>query len=408
MCCNRQHHVFLYIVYLQQEVPADVHPTFLSPHSASFRALHIFCVGLDSLHRLLNWQALIEKKKEASRQHKVQKQKAFWIATSQHSIDKYKPSQFPDFFYKPLVHHGNTMEALHGSNLQDMARSGGWLPNFPNSQWSLGSGCRFWRKWSYRNVFQVWIFMALVVVVFLLIFYHPKNILYHRVWLMFMMLMIWRCHARSWVWSLHRQYIKLIQKETMTWFIWGSGMKAAWVSTGKMPMLIKTVLSIKIYDILILIYYIYKQNTWHVAYLLSTSSLAYPEMQAGRPLWFEKKKPQVTNWRIKQIYCQKRWFNLTVLFIKFPIVKNSVERKQSEKKNATEELSERAKVWSHAPPGANQESLLDSTIHVASLSTFLLLWLIWMNYTKVLSNLFFFCVYLYVYISIYIYTHTHV
>lgn len=35
------------------------------------------------------------------------------------------------------------------------------------------------------------------------------------------------------------------------------------------------------------------------------------------------------------------------------------------------ELSERAKVWSHAPPGANQESLLDSTIHVASLSTFL-------------------------------------
>jgi len=26
-------------------------------------------VGLDSLYRLLNWQALIEKKKEASRQH---------------------------------------------------------------------------------------------------------------------------------------------------------------------------------------------------------------------------------------------------------------------------------------------------------------------------------------------------
>ena len=68
-------------------------------------------------------------------------------------------------------------------------------------------------------------------------------------------------------------------------------------------------------------------------------------------------------------------------------MKKSVERKPSEKKNAMEELSERAKVWSHAPPGANQESLLDSTIHVASLSTFLLLWLIWMNDTKVLSNL---------------------
>ncbi len=130
-------------------------PSFLL--TVDLFVLCISCVGLDSLHRLLNWQALIEKKKEASRQHKVQKQKAFWIATSQHSIDKYKPSQFPDFFYKPLVHHGNTMEALHGSNLQDMARSGGWLPNFPNSQWSLGSGCRFWRKWSYRNVFQVWI-----------------------------------------------------------------------------------------------------------------------------------------------------------------------------------------------------------------------------------------------------------
>ena len=43
MCCNRQHHVFLYIVYLQQEVPADFHATFLSPHSGSFRALHILC-----------------------------------------------------------------------------------------------------------------------------------------------------------------------------------------------------------------------------------------------------------------------------------------------------------------------------------------------------------------------------
>jgi len=66
-----------------------------------------------------------------------------------------------------------------------------------------------------------------------------------------------------------------------------------------------------------------------------------------------------------------------------------VERKihAKKKKTAAEELSERAKVWSHAPPGANQESLLDSTIHVASLSTFLLLWLIWMNYPKVLFSL---------------------
>lgn len=35
------------------------------------------------------------------------------------------------------------------------------------------------------------------------------------------------------------------------------------------------------------------------------------------------------------------------------------------------ELSERAKVWSHAPPGANLETLMDSAIHVASLATFL-------------------------------------
>lgn len=65
------------------------------------------------------------------------------------------------------------------------------------------------------------------------------------------------------------------------------------------------------------------------------------------------------------------------------------ERDIREKTPATEELSERAKVWSHAPPGANQESLLDSTIHVASLSTFLLLWLIWTSYPTVLSKFFF-------------------
>ncbi|CAK9083607.1 5-methyl-1-naphthoate 3-hydroxylase (Azinomycin biosynthesis protein B1) [Durusdinium trenchii] len=35
------------------------------------------------------------------------------------------------------------------------------------------------------------------------------------------------------------------------------------------------------------------------------------------------------------------------------------------------ELSSRAQVWAHAPPGKNQESFIDSTIHVASLSTFL-------------------------------------
>ena len=41
--------------------------------------------------------------------------------------------------------------------------------------------------------------------------------------------------------------------------------------------------------------------------------------------------------------------------------------------SAPQELSERAKVWSHAPPGANLETLMDSAIHVASLATFLLL-----------------------------------
>lgn len=152
MCWNRQHDVFLYIA---AKLLDDFHPTFLLLRLDLFVCLS--CVGLDSLYILLNWQALIEKKKEASRQHqKEQKRKAFWIATSQNNIEKYKQLyNSQDFFYKPLVHHWTTIEALHGSNLHG-SPSGGWLPNFPNSQWSLGSGCRFWRKWSYRNVFQVW------------------------------------------------------------------------------------------------------------------------------------------------------------------------------------------------------------------------------------------------------------
>ena len=35
------------------------------------------------------------------------------------------------------------------------------------------------------------------------------------------------------------------------------------------------------------------------------------------------------------------------------------------------ELSSRAKVWSYAPPGQGLETLADSAVHVASLSTFL-------------------------------------
>lgn len=148
MCRNRQHDVFLYIA---AKLLDDFHPTFLLLRLDLFVCGTRFTVQTPQLAGLDR-----EEKGSISPTSREQKRKAFWIATSQNNIEKYKPLQFPDFFYKPLVHHWTTIEALHRSNLHG-SWSGRWLPNFPNSQWSLGSGCRFWRKWSYRNVFQVWI-----------------------------------------------------------------------------------------------------------------------------------------------------------------------------------------------------------------------------------------------------------
>ena len=198
MCWNRQHDVFLYIA---AKLHDDFHPTFLLLRLDLFLCGTRFTVQTPQLAGLDR-----EEKGSISPTSREQKRKAFWIATSQNNIEKYKQLyNSQDFFYKPLVHHWTTIEALHGSNLHG-SPSGGWLPNFPNSQWSLGSGCRFWRKWSYRNVFQVWTGW---------IRHHDtccgdlcwfciisQNIPYHHVWFIgFMMLMIWRCHAWSWDWS---------------------------------------------------------------------------------------------------------------------------------------------------------------------------------------------------------------
>ena len=86
-------------------------------------------------------------------------------------------------------------------------------------------------------------------------------------------------------------------------------------------MLIKSILRICI-----------KQNTWHLAYLLSTASFAYPEMQPGRPPWFEKKKHQVTNRRIVKSNDDSTGNRA---FIWFPSVKkqNRGTKETSEKKH---------------------------------------------------------------------------
>ena len=67
---------------------------FIQP---SFASDWIFsCVGLDSLYRLLNWQALIEKKKEASRQHQGSRNGKLF--ESQNNIEKIQTFTIPRFF----------------------------------------------------------------------------------------------------------------------------------------------------------------------------------------------------------------------------------------------------------------------------------------------------------------------
>lgn len=76
-----------------------------------------------------------------------------------------------------------------------------------------------------------------------------------------------------------------------------------------------------------------KQNKWHLAYLLSTLSLACWEMQLERPPWFEKKKRQVTNRRIMKCIVNKNddWTG-NGAFMKLPIVKKNRWNERSMRK----------------------------------------------------------------------------
>ena len=101
MCWNRQHPVFF--EYCSK--PAcwfSCNLPFFSQWIFSCAYLAYLVWGLDSLHRLLNCQALIEKKKEASCQHKGSRnRKAFWIATSQNNSEQHLKIQafaIPRFF----------------------------------------------------------------------------------------------------------------------------------------------------------------------------------------------------------------------------------------------------------------------------------------------------------------------
>lgn len=187
------------------------------------------------------------------------------------------------------------------------------------------------------------VIMTLVVVIYVDFASFPKNILYHHVWFIgFMMLMIWRCHAWSWDWSRPAFifFILLVDVgKNHALSAWQAVHQArtegrwldklgtvVWKLRG-FPLARCQCWSKPYEDTYI------KQNKWHLAYLLSTLSLACWEMQLERPPWFEKKKRQVTNRRIMKCIVNKNddWTG-NGAFMKLPIVKKNRWNERSMRK----------------------------------------------------------------------------